>query len=303
MRKPIFNAALFFVFCYGCDSDPEKTDNSAHGNDGGASWLDDGSEQVTTPDGASSETDSDTTSEQSTRDTSPSATNDSKQHEPDSTSVATSSEQDGSPGGGGTTNEGVDDTSSQEAHSSTAPASSSDVSPTTSETSADATSTEELDAPALFNAHCASCHGEDARGKPEQAPEIQHPPSDYAQYVIRNGRSSEEYLTDMPSFDEALVSEQQLNDILSYLSEFPKPATGKALFVDYCANCHGPDAAGGVVNRPILGMTDVFLSTVRQGRNLDRMGTRNMYMPSWKEAELSDSDIAAIGEYVEAIDN
>ncbi len=158
-------------------------------------------------------------------------------------------------------------------------------------------------APALYMAHCASCHGEQGRGKPGEAPEIQHPVKDYATWIIRTGRSHATYLTEMPPFDEYLAPESEVADVLSYLNTFVQPTTGKGLFLDYCGNCHGADAKGGTTGHPLIGLTGAFEEAVRQGRNLNQMGSRTSYMPRWKEVELSDSEIGAMADYVLALDN
>jgi mono/diheme cytochrome c family protein len=294
MRKPIFHAALCLVFgAAGCA--PTTTQNDEQPTDGGGNWLEPELDAaVTLPDAASDDPAGSTETSGSTRDTAPGSDSTAGDSPTATNGDETVTNEDHAPDSGEPSSGPFDDSS--ETGDSTAGNS-------TAGNSTAGDSTKELDAPALFTAHCASCHGEEAQGKPGEAPEIRHPVAEYAQFVVRNGRSHDSYLTEMPAFDEFLAPDDHVDAILSYLSEFPKPTTGKALFLDYCANCHGADAAGGTVNRPILGMSEVFVSIVRQGRNLDRIGTRNMFMPSWKEADLSDAEITAIGEYVTALDN
>lgn len=162
-------------------------------------------------------------------------------------------------------------------------------------------SSETPDTPLLFVAHCASCHGEDGRGKPGEAPEIQHPVVDQAAWIVRHGRSHDSYATEMPAFDEHLVSNEQLTQILAYLESFPVPTTGKALFLDYCANCHGADAAGGTTGQRLTSDSSQFTAAVRQGYDRENLGSRSTYMPRWSAAQLSDQQIEAIAEYVTTI--
>lgn len=46
---------------------------------------------------------------------------------------------------------------------------------------------ESLDGPALFQAHCATCHGSDARGKGPAAPALKTAPPDLTRISERNG--------------------------------------------------------------------------------------------------------------------
>lgn len=157
------------------------------------------------------------------------------------------------------------------------------------------------DAPLLFAAHCESCHAKEGRGKPGEAPEIQHPVVDHAAWVVRHGRSHDSYATEMPAFDEHLVSNEHLNLILVYLGSFEVATTGKGLFLDYCANCHGADAGGGTTGQRLPGEAAQLLVAVRQGHDRENLGSRSTYMPRWSTEELSDEQVAAIADYVATV--
>lgn len=171
------------------------------------------------------------------------------------------------------------------------------------ETTTDVSSTSEPVVPALYKAHCASCHGVEGRGKSGQAPEIQHPVNDYALWIIRTGRKHPTYLTGMPAFDEHLAPDSQVVDVLTYLHRVAQPTTGKGLFLDYCANCHGADARGGTTGRSLIGLSGAFEESVRQGRNLNQMGSRSNYMPRWKTSEVSEAEVSAMADYVGLLEN
>jgi mono/diheme cytochrome c family protein len=157
------------------------------------------------------------------------------------------------------------------------------------------------EAPQLFAGHCASCHQDEGRGDPGEAPEIQHPAPDYATWVVRNGRRHDSYLTEMPPFDEFLLPKAALSQILSYLEGMPKPTSGKALYLDYCSNCHGQDAKGGTTGESLRGQAAEIPTKVREGNDTQNFGSRTTFMPAWSESELSDEDVTAIGQYVESL--
>lgn len=68
---------------------------------------------------------------------------------------------------------------------------------------------------------------------------------------------------------------------------------GKALFVDRCSGCHGPDARGHIgvnlVDRPFLYRADAFAATIRKGRGK---------MPP---AKIDDADVADILAHLRAL--
>ena len=106
----------------------------------------------------------------------------------------------------------------------------------------------------------------------------------------------------MPAYDEEIVSNQQMNEMLNYLYSFPKPETGKELYFYYCQNCHGVRGYGGVSGEDIG--TESYKSLrkyTRRGKHREAMGQlwrRDEYMPSWSSGEISDEDIEKIGNYL-----
>jgi len=149
---------------------------------------------------------------------------------------------------------------------------------------------------------CVPCHGNQGAGVAGHGPEIQHPVVDFATWVIRNGRMHPDYPDAMLKFTVDQLSDAQLQGILTYLAAPPKPTTGQALFMDFCANCHGANAAGGVTMRPINTepMTK-FTSMVRSGHNLGQFSGRRDFMPKWSTTELTDADIKLIFTYVDGL--
>ena len=120
--------------------------------------------------------------------------------------------------------------------------------------------------------------------------------------MIRNGRVHPDFPEAMPKFAVDALPDAQLQGILSYLAARPKPTTGQALFVDYCANCHGANAAGGVTTRPInTAPMNEFTTMVRGGHGAGQFSSRREYMPKWTATELTDADIRLIFTYVDGL--
>jgi mono/diheme cytochrome c family protein len=82
----------------------------------------------------------------------------------------------------------------------------------------------------------------------------------------------------------------------------PKPTTGAGLYKDYCENCHGADALGGITMRPIAAEpVNVFIMDSRAGHHPGEFANRREYMPKWTAAELSDAELRSIFMYVDGL--
>ena len=152
---------------------------------------------------------------------------------------------------------------------------------------------------------CATCHGTLGLGTP-LAPNIQHPVRNYYTWVIRNGRSGHpEYpAAPMAPYDATVLSDDTLNQILDFLAAEPQPTTGEGLYMDYCSNCHGADARGGVTGQSIAGVSfGEMLEAIREGENLALFddNQRSSYMPSWTQEELTTDDVLLINDYVDTL--
>lgn len=171
-----------------------------------------------------------------------------------------------------------------------------------SSSGADTSSTgEPIDGEQLFLGTCAPCHGTQGEGT-VLGYALQHPERPYATWVVRNGRMGTELAPSIMSpYSEAVFSDAELESIFDYLDSFPKPTDGEGLYLDYCRNCHGVDAAGGEVEKDIRFEVGEALEKVRQGEGGTNYGARLNYMPSWTSEELSDDDVAAIVAYVQSL--
>jgi cytochrome c oxidase cbb3-type subunit 3 len=112
----------------------------------------------------------------------------------------------------------------------------------------------------LFDAHCASCHGSDARGR-TRVPDLVAAVFDYGssadaiRATIRDGRHSE-----MPKFGH-LLGEFELGVMSSWVKSFTdgEPLdelyldTAQQRYAEHCVACHGPELKGN----PALGAPDL----------------------------------------------
>lgn len=151
----------------------------------------------------------------------------------------------------------------------------------------------------LYLQLCAACHGADAMGT-ALGYELRHPPRAFATWVVRNGRPGVEFPTSMmAAYPPEVLSDAELESIFDFLDSLPQPATPEGLYLDYCGNCHGPDALGGVVGKNIGDKEDGDIhEKVREGENTGDPGARALYMPRFDTATLDDAEIDAIAEFI-----
>jgi mono/diheme cytochrome c family protein len=150
----------------------------------------------------------------------------------------------------------------------------------------------------IFRAACAPCHGQEGEGT-ALAYEVRHPVRPFAGWVVRNGRPGPGFPLPMAAYTPGLVSDEQLAEIWDYLGALPQPTTGKELYQDYCANCHGVDARGGSVGKGISdkGGADL-LEKVREGAGGANYAARTRYMPKWTNTQLTDQEIDLIARHI-----
>ena len=149
---------------------------------------------------------------------------------------------------------------------------------------------------------CVPCHGSEGAGVPMMGPEIQHPVVDFSTWVVRNGRTHPDYKMPMLKYPPEVLSDAQLQGIFTFLGARPKPTTGEGLYKDYCENCHGANAQGGVTMRPIANEpVNAFIMDTRAGHHPGEFSNRREYMPKWTAAELSDAEIRLIFMYVDGL--
>jgi mono/diheme cytochrome c family protein len=157
-----------------------------------------------------------------------------------------------------------------------------------------------LDGQGLYFSSCQACHGDKGVGG-QLAPELQHPVRDYAAWVVRHGRASTTYPKPMEIFATDKISDAALSMIWDYLDQPAQPTTGQALYLDYCANCHGADAKGGPTMRNILNEVSKLKSMVRSGKAAGQFDQRREYMPAFATSRISDAELDLIYQYVDGL--
>jgi mono/diheme cytochrome c family protein len=151
----------------------------------------------------------------------------------------------------------------------------------------------------VFAAVCATCHGAAAEGT-DRGYELRHPSRAYATFVLRHGRPGVEFVTsEMDAYPAELLGDAQLSEMWDWLDSFPQPTTGEGLYQDYCANCHGEDALGGVVDQGLDGETLTnIVDKVRAGNGDRAYAARGDYMPSWTAEQLNDAELELVADYL-----
>ncbi len=164
----------------------------------------------------------------------------------------------------------------------------------------------------VYNAYCAACHGSDLTGSPMGPGIIGESRSEIAK-VVRKGDGT------MPAFNSAVLSDKSLAMLTDYIGTFGSKgghgdghggdgdddhgtttttttpaAIGSSVYTSYCAACHGADGTGTNLGPNIAGE--------KTGETLDVVRSGDDGMPAFSATMLSDADLAAVADYVAALD-
>jgi len=151
---------------------------------------------------------------------------------------------------------------------------------------------------------CSLCHGEDALGVdpdslsvPGGGPEVRHPDPEYTRWLLRNGREDHpDFPEGMAAYDDCILSDQMIEEIIVFLNSFPQPTDGAGLYNDYCANCHGADGRGGVSTRGLAGETGETGMLIQSGTHLGEYELRNEFMPV---IDLTQEELNMVMDYMQ----
>jgi cytochrome c oxidase cbb3-type subunit 3 len=168
---------------------------------------------------------------------------------------------------------------------------------------------------AAFGDNCAPCHGSGATGGPG-FPNLQDDDwmwggklEDIYQTIRFGIRSGNDKMRDMtmPSFGkDGILTKEQVADVATYVMSLSDTAvkgtdTGKQLFADNCASCHGEDAKGNIeMGAPNL--TDKIwlygsgVAAVEAQVNQPKHGV----MPAW-EGRLDPITIKSLAVYIHSL--
>jgi ubiquinol-cytochrome c reductase cytochrome c subunit len=162
------------------------------------------------------------------------------------------------------------------------------------------------DGRALYLEGCASCHGDDARGRPGQAPSLLRTGAQAADFYLSTGRMPLAEPHDEPVRNPPAYSAADRRALVAYIGSLggpPIPSTqpgegnlaeGQELFTSHCAGCHQAMARGGVVPGAVApslqDATPVQIAeAVRVGPNL---------MPAFPERQIDQRQLDSIVRYV-----
>jgi mono/diheme cytochrome c family protein len=166
-----------------------------------------------------------------------------------------------------------------------------------------------MPAPAAFaGAGCSTCHGDNGEGRAGLATEIRHTPTNYSNWVVRNGRidAGTGKPTSMIAFPDAMtaaltsISAADLATVQAWLQALPRPTSPANMYNDFCANCHGTEHTGGSTNVSLVGVTAAEVRmNVRTGVGTDP-SQRDAYMPAFAETDVTTPELEQIITYIGA---
>jgi ubiquinol-cytochrome c reductase cytochrome c subunit len=162
------------------------------------------------------------------------------------------------------------------------------------------------DGRALYLEGCASCHGDDARGRAGQAPPLLRAGAQAADFYLSTGRMPLADPHDEPVRSPPAYPARDRRALVAYIGSLGGPpvpaarpeqgdlADGQELFTSHCAGCHQAVARGGVVPNAVApslqDATPVQIAeAVRVGPNL---------MPAFPQRQIDQAQLDSIVRYV-----
>jgi ubiquinol-cytochrome c reductase cytochrome c subunit len=162
------------------------------------------------------------------------------------------------------------------------------------------------DGRALYLESCASCHGDDARGRPGQAPSLLHAGAQAADFYLSTGRMPLADPHDEPVRAPPAYSARDRRALTAYIGSLGGPpvptadpargnlSEGLELFTSHCAGCHQAVAQGGVVPGAVAPALQP--ATPTQIAEAVRVGPH--LMPAFPEREIDGRQLDSIVRYV-----
>jgi ubiquinol-cytochrome c reductase cytochrome c subunit len=162
------------------------------------------------------------------------------------------------------------------------------------------------DGRALYLEGCATCHGDDARGRPGQAPSLHGVGAQAADFYLSTGRMPLPAPGAEPVRAKPAYSAAERRALTAYVGALGGPrvpfvapergslSDGQELFTSHCAGCHQAVARGGVVPGAVAPALQQATPTqiaeaVRVGPNL---------MPAFPAAQIDQDELDSIVRYV-----
>jgi ubiquinol-cytochrome c reductase cytochrome c subunit len=159
---------------------------------------------------------------------------------------------------------------------------------------------------ALFEEGCATCHGDDARGRHDVAPTLHGVGRQAADFYLSTGRMPLADPSDEPVRAKPAYTAAERRAIVDYIGSLGGPdvpavspeqgslAEGQDLFASHCAGCHQVEARGGVVPDSVAPALQE--ATPVQIAEAVRVGP--YLMPRFSERQISRHELDSIARYV-----
>jgi ubiquinol-cytochrome c reductase cytochrome c subunit len=161
----------------------------------------------------------------------------------------------------------------------------------------------------LFAPGCASCHGEDLRGRSGLGPPLRGAGAAAADFYLSTGRMPLADPTDEPVRTRPLYPRADIDALVAFVGSFGGPgippvdpargslATGMAKFTEHCAGCHQIVGRGGIVTGAAVPALDA--TTTTQLAEAVRVGP--YLMPKFSAEQLDQATLNSIARYVQSI--
>jgi ubiquinol-cytochrome c reductase cytochrome c subunit len=161
----------------------------------------------------------------------------------------------------------------------------------------------------LFAQGCASCHGQDLRGRSGLGPSLRGAGAAAADFYLSTGRMPLADPTDEPERTQPGYPRADIDALVAYVGSFGGPriprvdpargalAQGMAAFTEHCAGCHQIVGRGGIVTGAAVPALDD--ATPTQLAEAVRVGP--YLMPKFSERQVDPATLNAIARYVQSI--
>jgi ubiquinol-cytochrome c reductase cytochrome c subunit len=161
----------------------------------------------------------------------------------------------------------------------------------------------------LFAQGCASCHGEDLRGRPQLGPSLRGAGAAAADFYLSTGRMPLADPTDEPVRTRPLYPRADIDALVAFVGSFGGPgiprvdpargslAAGMEKYTEHCAGCHQIVGRGGIVTGAAVPALDQ--ATLTQLAEAVRIGP--YLMPKFSAKQLDQATLDSIARYVQSI--
>jgi ubiquinol-cytochrome c reductase cytochrome c subunit len=161
----------------------------------------------------------------------------------------------------------------------------------------------------LYAQGCASCHGEDLRGRPEMGPSLRGAGAAAADFYLSTGRMPLADPTDEPERTQPEYPRADIDALVAFVGSFGGPgiprvdpargdlAKGMEAYTEHCAGCHQIVGRGGIVTGAAVPALDD--ATPTQLGEAVRVGP--YLMPPFSSRQLDQATLNSIARYVQSV--